>query len=726
MEAVEAKLSDRDGCCIDVPAPLVQELVKQPLNNVPERYVLPELEIHFASSTSSPLQQAPAIVMTKLFSPDFHVSELHKLDLACKHWGFFQVINHGVRPSLVENVKKGVEEFFNLPMEEKTKFQKKVGEREGYGQLFVVSEEQKLDWADMLYFTTLPLEERKSHLFPNLPLPFRDNLDAYCMELANLAIELIRLMGEALNIEAKGLRELFEGALQSVRMNYYPACPQPEKVIGLYPHSDATALTILLQVNEMDGFQVKRDGSWVPIKPLPHTFVVNLGDTFEIVSNGIYKSVEHRAIVNSKKERMSVATFFGARLDGVIGPSPNIVSPERPPLFKTISMSDFWSALFKHHHRGKSYLDYLRIPNHTHETTSGDCINVPVPLVQELAKQPLTIVPERYVRPELELQLKSNTSALPQAPVIDLTKLLSPEFHVSELHKLDYACKHWGFFQLINHGVSPSLVESVKKGVEEFFNLPIEEKTKFQNKAGEREGYGQLFVVSEEQELDWADMLFLTTLPREARKPHLFPNLPLPFRDNLDTYCIELRKLVMELIILMGEALNMEVKEVRELFEGGLQTVRMNYYPACPQPEKAIGLYPHSDGSALTMLLQVNEVDGLEIKKDGTWIPINPVPDAFVVNIGDTFEIVSNGIYKSVEHRATVNSKKERMSTATFFGARLDGMLGPSPNLVTPERPPQFKTISVSDYWKAYFSRQLHGKSHLDSLRIANQTHETT
>ncbi|XP_054793538.1 protein SRG1-like isoform X2 [Prosopis cineraria] len=112
---------------------------------------------------------------------------------------------------------------------------------------------------------------------------------------------------------------------------------------------------------------------------------------------------------------------------------------------------------------------------------TGCCIELLVPLAQGLAKQPLTSVPVRYVRPELELQFTSNTcsSRLPQAPVIDMIKLLSSDCHVSELHKLDYACKHWGFFQLINHGVSPSLVESVKKGVEEFFNILMEEKTKF-------------------------------------------------------------------------------------------------------------------------------------------------------------------------------------------------------------------------------------------------------
>ena len=70
-------------------------------------------------------------------------------------------------------MKIGVEEFFSLPMEEKKKYWQKPGELEGFGQLFVVSEEQKLEWADMFYMTTLPLYTRNPHLFPSLPQPFR-------------------------------------------------------------------------------------------------------------------------------------------------------------------------------------------------------------------------------------------------------------------------------------------------------------------------------------------------------------------------------------------------------------------------------------------------------------------------------------------------------------------------------------------------------------------------
>jgi len=74
-------------------------------------------------------------------------------------------------------------------------------------------------------------------------------------------------------------------------------------------------------------------------------------------------------------------------------------------------------------------------------------------------------------------------------------------------------------------------VEKVKRGAHEFFNLPIEEKKKFGQREGEGvEGYGQAFVVSEEQKLEWADMFFMLTLPPQLRKPYLFPNIPLPFR----------------------------------------------------------------------------------------------------------------------------------------------------------------------------------------------------
>ncbi|OMO80307.1 Oxoglutarate/iron-dependent dioxygenase [Corchorus olitorius] len=260
-----------------------------------------------------------------------------------------------------------------------------------------------------------------------------------------------------------------------------------------------------------------------------------------------------------------------------------------------------------------------------------------VPCVQELAKKPLLKLPPRYVRTDEDYFLP-NTQNLPQVPVIDLQKLVSGEFKDMELQQLHHACKNWGFFQLINHGVSNALVEKVKLEIQELFNLPMEEKKKFWQKPDEIEGFGQIFVVSEEQKLNWGDMFYMITLPTHLRKPHLFPKLPLPLRETLESYSGELRNLAMKILELMAKALGMDPNGMKSLFEQGYQGMRMNYYPPCPEPELAIGLNSHSDASALTILLQINETEGLQIRKDGAWIPVKPFPNAFVINIGDSLE----------------------------------------------------------------------------------------
>ena len=79
---------------------------------------------------------------------------------------------------------------------------------------------------------------------------------------------------------------------------------------------------------------------------------------------------------------------------------------------------------------------------------------------------------------------------------------------------------------------------------------------------------------------------------------------------------------------------------------------------------------------------------------------------------------MTNGLYKSIEHRAVVNSEKERISIATFVTPNLDGDFGPAPSLITPETPPRFKRVSVVDYIKNFFSRKLESKSNLEQYYI--------
>ncbi|NP_001352381.1 protein SRG1-like [Solanum lycopersicum] len=314
-----------------------------------------------------------------------------------------------------------------------------------------------------------------------------------------------------------------------------------------------------------------------------------------------------------------------------------------------------------------------------------------VPSVQELAKQHLTIIPDRYLRPEQETPV---ISAGAEVPVIDVQKLISGDSMDSELQKLHSACQQWGFLQVINHGVTPLLLEDFKREVIELFKLPMEEKKKLWKQEDSLEGFGHAFVVSEDQKLDWSD------------------------RDIMEAYCKEIKSLATSIICQLAKALRMDEEEMRDLFNDGMQTLRMNYYPPCPEPDKAIGISPHSDADAITILFQLNETEGLQIRKDDVWVPIRPLPNALIVNIGDMMEIVSNGVYRSIEHRAIVNSNEERLSVATFCAFNLESELGPAHSLVGPCNPPIFRRVPMHKYLQDFFARKLEGKSYLDSMKV--------
>ncbi|KAK0577689.1 hypothetical protein LWI29_037107 [Acer saccharum] len=148
------------------------------------------------------------------------------------------------------------------------------------------------------------------------------------------------------------------------------------------------------------------------------------------------------------------------------------------------------------------------------------------------------------------------------------------------------------------------------------------------------------------------------------------------------------------------------------------QLLAVNLYPPCPQPELAMGLPPHSDHGLLTILMQ-NDLQGLQVHHNGSWVSINPLPDSFVVNIGDHMEILSNGEYKSVLHRATVNEKATRVSIAIAHGPPLQKVVVPAPELVHREnRPPAYRGIKYKEYIELQHISPLDGKSFLTHVRI--------
>ncbi|GMH05184.1 hypothetical protein Nepgr_007024 [Nepenthes gracilis] len=350
--------------------------------------------------------------------------------------------------------------------------------------------------------------------------------------------------------------------------------------------------------------------------------------------------------------------------------------------------------------------------------------SIPTLSLQELIKQqPVASIPEQYVRVDQEPSLAVDLDAASLSiPVIDGQRLTVGEDRNSELEKLHSACKEWGLFMLVNHGIGTSLLAKLKHEIEEFFKLPLEEKMKYRLREGDYQGYGQYWLSVGDQKLDWADRFYMITNPPYMTKPYLLPQLPPAFRDALELYLLESRKLVKEVVLSIAKALRMEEQEMMELFEDGMQSMRMSYYPPCPKPELVMGLVPHSDANLITIILQVDGVDGLQVKnKAGAWIPVNFLPDSFVVNLGDILEIMSNGAFESPEHRAAVNSVKERISIAVFFNVNSEAEFGPSTGLISPQNPPLFKRIAMHKYFKDVASRRTIGKSNIQFLRINQQ-----
>ncbi|CAA3025770.1 S-norcoclaurine synthase 1-like [Olea europaea subsp. europaea] len=257
-------------------------------------------------------------------------------------------------------MKMVTSEFFKLPLGEKMVCAQTPNNIEGYGQAFVVSEDQKLDWGDMLFLLPLPASQRNMRFWPKTPASFRSNLEKYSMELQKIAIKLFTLMAINLGIDPEKLTGAYKDCNQGIRMNYYPPCVHADKVIGLTPHSDATGLTLLIQVNEVQGLQIKKERKWVPIKPVPGAIIINVGDIMEIMSNGEYSSIEHRAVIDFEKERLSIAAFHSPNITTEIGPLHDLVE-KKGEKYKALSHDEYIKLVITSKLDGKSLLEHMRI-----------------------------------------------------------------------------------------------------------------------------------------------------------------------------------------------------------------------------------------------------------------------------------------------------------------------------------------------------------------------------
>ncbi|KAJ8753828.1 hypothetical protein K2173_000082 [Erythroxylum novogranatense] len=349
----------------------------------------------------------------------------------------------------------------------------------------------------------------------------------------------------------------------------------------------------------------------------------------------------------------------------------------------------------------------------------------PVVRVQSLSESGIKTIPERFVKPQSHRpvgKIITGPETEVNIPVIDFQDVFSDDQSLRRdaMNRISSACREWGFFQVVNHGVDHELMQNTREVWREFFNLPVEVKEVYANSPFTYEGYGSRLGVEKGACLDWSDYFFLHYMPNSLRDKTKWPETPDSCRKLVSEYGRQVVELGGKLMKVLSSNLGLEEDYLVKAF-GGQENVgaclRVNFYPKCPQPDLTLGLSSHSDPGGMTILLPDENVAGLQVLKGGSWITVNPVPNAFIVNIGDQIQVLSNAMYKSVEHRVIVNAAKDRVSLAFFYNPKGDEIIEPCKDLVTEERPALYTPMTFNEYRLYIRTKGPCGKQQVESLK---------
>ncbi|XP_074286360.1 protein LATERAL BRANCHING OXIDOREDUCTASE 1-like [Silene latifolia] len=311
----EATITDIYGSSRTLRVPVVQELVRHGIQTIPKIFIKPDVD----STTSVSLDHFPSVSLAKLRAMrlEDRTRELEKLATGAREWGMLLVYDHGIPASLLDHVKGIVKGFFGLSIDQK---RKSVGtyastDNMGYGRNYVKSQDQIFEWVDRLTMIAAPKGSTDGlDVWPRNPPNFRDIMERYAEEARNVGDQILEALAEALSLEKDRFLRYFDRQTSEikVRINYYPPCPNPNLTLGLNPHSDPSALSVLIQMDNSGGLQVmhKDESVWQTIPWPTDAVLVTVGDLLEIMSNRRVISGLHRVITQPDVERLSVALFY--------------------------------------------------------------------------------------------------------------------------------------------------------------------------------------------------------------------------------------------------------------------------------------------------------------------------------------------------------------------------------------------------------------------------------
>ncbi|EFJ24521.1 2-oxoacid-dependent dioxygenase [Selaginella moellendorffii] len=295
-------------------------------------------------------------------------------------------------------------------------------------------------------------------------------------------------------------------------------------------------------------------------------------------------------------------------------------------------------------------------------------------------------------------------------PIIDLSGIDSDDLkRKSAAEEIHLACQKWGFFQVLCNCFSQVIGQDIIKMVHYFFNLLAKEMMvyysidiykSFKFSTGStsyRYLKPKILIQSKPQRTHCRPAV------HEDDVPECIPN----YKKITSNYAKAVDKLARKLLRIIAQNLGLDWQILERHLDPPKQTMKMTYYPQCPCPDQAIGIGCHADPGTITVLQQELGVEGLEVNYNGQWIPVKPVEGALVINVADMLQV-----------KVLVNTKKPRVSIASFYGPTDDKHIAPLEELLG-DNPPMFKACLFREYMDSFYKNHL-GTRNIETLRILN------
>lgn len=298
-------------------------------------------------------------------------------------------------------------------------------------------------------------------------------------------------------------------------------------------------------------------------------------------------------------------------------------------------------------------------------------------------------------------------------PVVDVSALLREGAAASSsapaVSAIDGACREWGFFQIVGHGISAERTERFEAALRSFFALPASAKAAVRRSAGNAWGYYDRELTKNVQ--DWKEIFDFGDRDEEGVDGrNRWPDLP-GFREVVEDWFRVCEPVSLRLLEALCVALGLPPDRLSGHFVGRHSSfLRLNHYPRCDDPARSVaalrpssgrlGVGHHTDAGALTVLHQ-DASGGLQVRHDERWHLVEPLAGALVVNIGDMVQVWSNDRYRAALHRVAASSDRERFSAPFFFNPAYETQCQPLESVVDSDHPPRYRPVNWGDFRKA-------------------------